>query len=285
METTIKIIGVNGETATIAGERAGDKGVYLASELSGFMDPEVVVQSESPANYPGGRYVSHRTQVRRVLFAVEILNDGPGFRSWRSRDSEWRKMWAYDKPTQIQVSTPDGTRTLNAHLESVEVVTDIDPNIQPINRTIMTVVAYDPFWWGIERTYEAEVANGFATVSVPEANPTDQDVWPIWVVEADGQWTLPDYSFKNDDLADRRVELPVLAVGEHTVVNTNPMARQLTSVTNSPVWQRMNGKRFRHPIPPYTGEVDFLVSRNGSSTSRKVQLRLQRPFSRPWGML
>lgn len=283
METIIEIIGVNGETATIAGPRAGDKGVHLAPDLSGFVDPEVKVQSETPANLPGGRYVSHRIQIRHISFVVEIENDGSGSGSWGYRDSEWRKMWAYDRPATIAVTTRDGTRTLEAYLEHIEVVTEIDPHIQPINRVIMTVVAYDPFWWGEEEVHSLTLGNGTGTISVKDANPTDQPLFPIWVVEAPGTWTLPDYSF-GPELADRTVELPELAVGEDTVVNTHPAERQLASANDTQVWARMGGVRFRHPIPPYTEEVDFEVSRSGAGTG-EVQLRLRRPFSRPWGML
>ena len=284
METTIEIVGVNGESAVIAGPRAGDKGVYLAPDLGGLMDPEADVLSEAPANFPGGRYVSHRIQVRRVTFAVDVVNDGPGSASWRYRDSEWRKMWAFDQPTKILVTTQDGTRTLEAYLEHIEVDMTIDPNIQEVNRVIMTVVAYDPFWYADDDVYEVEVGSSPVTITVREANPTDQPVWPIWVVEAPGAVTLPDYSFKADALASRTVALPNLVAGEHTVVNTNPAERQLVSALDTPVWQRMNGRRFRNPIPAYTADAEFVISRTGTGTS-KVQLRLRRPFSRPWGLL
>lgn len=283
METVIEIEGVNGETFTIAGDRAGDKGIWMVSEVSGLLDPEVKVVSEAPANFPGGRYVSHRIQPRRLMFAVDIENDGAGSASGVYRDSEWRKAWAYDRPTKIHVTTRDGTRTLEAHLDQIEVDTKYDPHGEEVIRVIMNVVGYDPFWWGEEEVFEAEVGFGSYTFDVRNANPTDQLVWPVWAVEGGATWTLPDYSFRAD-LADRRVQLPALAVGEHVVVDTDPRTRQLTSVTDTPVWQRMEGRRFRHPIPPYTGEQSFMVTRTGEGTG-SIQLRLRRAFSRPWGML
>ena len=283
METVIEIVGVNGDRFVISGPRAGDRGIFLAPDVSGLLDPEVKVVSETPANFPGGRYVSHRIQARHVQFAVDVYDDGPGSVSQVFRESEWRKAWAYDRPTEIQVTTKDGTRTLYAHLESSETVNKYDPHEEEVVRVIMSVVAYDPFWWGEDAVYEV-TGTGNMEIAVPDANPTDQLVWPIWVVDGGATWTLPDYSFTDADLADRRVQLPSLAAGEHVVVNTNPMARQLSSATNTPVWQRMNGKRFRHPIPEWTGEVTFSISRVGSG-SGVAQLRLRRPFSRPWGML
>lgn len=283
METVIEILGVNNVWFTIAGPRGGDRGVYLAPEVSGLLDPEVRVVSETPANFPGGRYVSHRIQARHVQFVVDIYDDGPGPASQVFRESEWRKAWAYDRPTKIKVTTVDGTRTLYAHLEASETVNKYDPHEEEVVRVIMNVVAYDPFWWGEDDVYEV-TGTGDMEFTVPAANPTDQLVWPIWVVEGGATWTLPDYSFTDASLADRRVELPSLAASEHVVVDTNPMARQLASATNTPVWQRMNGKRFRHPIPAWTGDVTFRVSRVGSGEGT-AQLRLRRPFSRPWGML
>lgn len=284
METTIEIVGVNGETAVIAGCRAGDKGIYLAPDVGGFFDPDVQVQTETPANLPGGRYVSHRIQIRHITFAVEILNDGSGSGSWRSRDSEWRKMWAYDRPTRIEVTTLDGTRALEAYLEHIEVVMTVDPNGQPINKTIMSVAAYDPFWWAEDDVYEIELGTGSGTITVPDANPTDQEVFPIWVVDAPGTWTLPDYSFTDPALRNRTVPLPTLGAGEHVTVNSMPSERQLTADNGTNVWARMNGRRFRHPIPPYTEEVSFQITREGAGQG-KAMLRLKRPFSRPWGML
>lgn len=283
METVIEIEGVNGEWFTIAGDRAGDKGVYMVPEVSGLLDPEVRVVSDSPANFPGGRYVSHRIQPRHMMFAVDIVSDGAGSASGVSRESEWRKAWAYDRPSKIHVTTRDGTRTLEAYLEMAEVGTKYDPHVEEVLRVIMNVVGYDPFWWGEEEIFELTLGSGTGTITVPNANPTDQLVWPVWAVEAPGAWSLPDYSF-GSALADRQVMLPSLTAGEHVVVDTNPRTRQLTSINDTPVWQRMEGRRFRHPIPPWTEEVTFSITRAGGGTG-KVQLRLRRPFSRPWGML
>lgn len=283
METVIEIVGVNGERFTLTGERAGNKGVYMMPEVSGLLDPEVKVVSESPANFPGGRYVSHRIQPRKLVFAVDIYADGAGSRSLVYRESEWRKAWAYDRPSLIEVTTRDGLRTLSAHLERLEVVTDYDPHTEEVVRVVMDVIAYDPFWWGEDEVFEVE-GNGDLYIEVADTNPTDQPMWPIWVVQGGATWTLPDYSFTDPTLRNRRVVLPALAADEHTTVNTNPQKRQLESATNTPVWQRMNGRRFRHPIHEWTRDVVFHITRNGPGTG-KAQLRLRRPFTRPWGLL
>lgn len=284
METVIEIEGVNGEWFTIAGPKAGDRGVFMVPEVSGLLDPEVKVVSDTPANFPGGRYVSHRIQPRRVMFAVDIVSDGAGSASGVYRESEWRKAWAYDRPTKIHVTTRDGTRTLSAHLEQIELDTRYDPHVQEVIRVVMNAVGYDPFWWGPEEIFEAEVGSGSYTFEVQDANPTDQPVWPVWAVQGGATWTLPDYNLTDPAQATRRVALPTLAANEHVVVDTHPTARQLTSATDTPVWQRMNGRRFRNPIPPWTQDIDFVVSRDGSGTGT-VQLRLRRGFSRPWGLL
>ena len=286
METKVVVVGADGSRFTIAGEKAGDKGVYLLPDLGGFLDPAVKVVSQSPANLPGGRYVSHRTEIRRVTFAVDILNDAEvGSQSWAYRDSQWRKVWGYDKPTRIEVTTRgSGTRTLTAYLEEIDVDNKIDPHIQPINRVVMTVVAYDPFWWGEEEVFNIEAAPGVSTeFGVEVANPTDQDIWPIYALEGGVMWHVPDFSFKNDEFVNRTITIPDLAEDEHIVINTHPMARQIVAANGAPTWQRMNGVRFRHPIPPYTEEAPLFVHNNGF-TPKSAQLRLQRPYSRPWGL-
>ena len=76
MKTVVELEGVNGELFTIAGDDAGDKGVYLATGVTGLFDPPVKASYEEPGNYPGARYLSHRILRRDLVFAVHILEDG-----------------------------------------------------------------------------------------------------------------------------------------------------------------------------------------------------------------
>lgn len=278
METVLEVDGVNGDHVVLAGRNAGSDGIWLASELTGFYDPEIDRVTRAPANRPGTRLVSHRVLERTVVFKVTISNDeGPG-RTWRERDARWRKLFAYDKLTTIRVVTDEGERELKVVLEGIEVDTTYDPHTSDATDVVMTVIAPDPFWYGPDEVHEVSV-RGTTNIEVLVANPTENPVFPVWVLEAPGTWTIPDWG---ENEQSKTIQLPAISGSSHVVVDTDPGARQLVAVDGDPVWQRMNGVRFRNHIPGYTNRIQFRV-RCDSGSARKAQLRLRRPFNRPWG--
>lgn len=207
--TVVELEGVNGEWFNLT---TGDRGVYLATEVKGaFYDPPVKAVYEEPGNYAGSRYLNHRILRRDIVFGVEILNDAQtGARSWLSRDSEWRKAWAFDRDCKLYVTTPgSGTRCLKLRLlESPDVDMKYDPQMMPLNRTVMTCVAGDPFWYEDDVVYTATTATDTTfdpnplpwpwpqaglptetlTITVDPSdgkgglNPTDQYIFPKWTV-------------------------------------------------------------------------------------------------------
>lgn len=265
--TVVVLKGVNGEMFNLT---AGDRGVYLATDVKGaFFDPPVKAVYEEPGNYPGSRYLNHRVLRRDIVFGVEILNDAEsGVTSWISRDSEWRKAWAFDKDSTLYVTTPgSGTRYLKLRLlESPEVEMMHDPQTYGVNRTVMVCVAADPFWYQDDVVYTATTATNTTfdpnalqlpwpwpqaslptetlTITVHPSdgkgglNPTDQYIWPKWTVPGSSfapaepyvpglpwlgapksratLWTIPDYSFEDEELATRRVRMPGLIGGLRT---------------------------------------------------------------------
>ncbi|QXO13304.1 minor tail protein [Mycobacterium phage Trooper] len=156
-DTLVELEGVNGEFFNLT---TGDQGVFLATDVEGcFYDPPVKVVIEEPGNYPGARYLSHRVLKRDIVFGVQILNDAKtGPKSWLSRDSEWRKAWAFNRVCKLYVTTPDsGTRYLYLSLfESPKVEMKTDPRGNSINLTVMNCIAYDPFWYEDDKVFEAK---------------------------------------------------------------------------------------------------------------------------------
>lgn len=256
--TVVQLKGVNNEMFNLT---TGDKGVYLATDVKGALyDAPVKAVYEEPGNYPGSRYLNHRILRRDIVFGVEIVNDAAaGSNSWLSRDSQWRKAWAYDKDCILYVTTSSGTRYLKLRLlESPEVDMFYDPNSREVNQTIMTCVAPDPFWYSDDAVYTATTQtnttfdpNTFVwpwkrddlpkenlTITVPVCNPTDQYIFPKWTVPGSTfapaepyipglpwlgapksravVWTIPDYSFEDPALANRRVTMPGLIGGLRT---------------------------------------------------------------------
>jgi len=263
VKTIVELEGVNGEWFTIAGDDAGDKGVWLATGVAGLFDPAVKASYEEPGNYPGARYLTHRVLRRDLIFAVHIMSDGG--ETWLSRDSEWRKAWAFDRDCKLYVTTQDsGTRYLKVRLfESPDVDTETDPNGRTLTTVKMITVAGDPFWYQDDVVYTAvtKTDTSFDPAILPwpwpqniptetlkikvepedgkgGLNPTDQYIFPKWTVpgspHAPSQpyvpglpwlgaptsratiWTLPDYSFEDQDKANRRVKLPPLIGGIRT---------------------------------------------------------------------
>ncbi len=225
-DTIVELEGVNGEFFNLT---TGDQGVYLATDVEGcFYDPPVKVTYEEPGNYPGARYLNHRVLKRDAIFGVQILNDNnSGPRSWLSRDSEWRKAWSFDRPCKLYITTPDsGTRYLKLHLfESPKVDMKTDPRGNSINLTVMSCIAYDPFWYEEDKVFSVKTKTDTRfnpslmltkeagdllwrilpketlTINVDRfnggLNPTDQYIAPKWVVPGavdgvpDFPWPFP----------------------------------------------------------------------------------------------
>lgn len=279
METVVEVIGVNGDSVTLAGDKAGVDGMWLASDVKGLYDPEVQAITQSPGNRAGARFVSHRVVERTINFVVSIEN-GEGLRqSWRHRDARWRRLWAYDDYSTIRVTTEDGVREIKVRMSEIAVDTGYDPHVNQVTDVLMTVVADDPFWYGTEYV-KAVYVNKKLSLTVEDANPTGNPVFPVWVLEAPGRWTLPDWSPKDPN---RKVRIEHVPENAHLLVQTDPMKRQVVADNDLPVWQWMNGVRWRNPIPPYTDKVTFTVECE-SSEPRLAQLRLARPYDRPWGV-
>lgn len=278
METVVEITGVNGDVVELSGMYAGGDGMWLATEVEGLYDPEIQTITRPVSNRPGVLYVSHRVLERRLVFRVTIANDEGAGNTWRERDARWRRLWAPGKYTTIRVVTDEGERSLKARLEEIEVDTRYDPHTNSATDVLMTVVADDPFWYAPDDVYEVTV-NGTATIQALIANPTSNPIYPEWVLEAPGQWTIPDWG---EDHPNKVIPLPRIEAGAHLVVDTDPAARQLQAANQDPVWSRMNGVRFRGVIPEHTGKLDFQISVDAGSP-RQAQLRLARPFNRPWG--
>lgn len=205
----VELEGVNGERFNLT---TGDRGVYLATDVKGaFFDPPVKCVYEEPGNFPGSRYLNHRVLRRDITFGVEILNDAQvGPRSWLSRDSEWRKAWAFDRDCILYVTTPQsGTRWMKLRLlESPEVDMKYDPQMLAVNTTVMSCVAGDPFWYEDDVVYTATTTTDTSfdpnplpwpwprqtlpvetlTITVDPSdgrgglNPTDQYIFPKWTI-------------------------------------------------------------------------------------------------------
>ncbi|WP_305781489.1 hypothetical protein [Nocardia nova] len=179
---------------------------------------------------------------------------------------------------RVYRSTSSGTEKLLATLGTVTTYADS-------GATVGTAT--------VPTTNTAEVADEVGSVWVQ--NPTDTETWLKWVLQAGTEgiiWTLPDFSWgddrfdRADDDSDRMIELPTLHLNEHIVVDTDEMtmAGQVVSSLDTQVYQRMNGREFLYPIPPYTDPIQVPVAVRGAEVGNLVQVRCPRTWSRPWGL-
>ncbi|QIS16407.1 phage tail protein [Nocardia arthritidis] len=302
-DVLIELEGQNGEWFTVSGLGAGDRGVYLApenegTEFDGLYDAPVKTIWNSTAFQLGASYGGMREEKYQFTLAFHVV--GSDENPWRYADSALRKAFSYEKRSKIWVEVEDSRRWLAVQLVSnPRVKVGHDPHGQQYGLVLLPLAAAHPRWM------EPEVTDQFVTTkdstdgstelgSVRISNPTDSEIWLKWMLQGTSgiKWTLPDFSFGDDrfDRADRDKDrmlvMPELRTGENVRVDTDEMGMegQVVSSLDTAVYQRMNGKMFLYPIPPYTAETVLPVAVTGAPKGAGLQVRCPRPWTRPWGL-
>lgn len=296
----VELEGVNGQMFTLSGPGAGDQGVTLKTDVNGLMDSPVKTIYNSHAFEKGSTYGGKRELQRDIQFGVSVLGAAG---SWEDLDSAWRLAFDYGRTARLWVEHENSRRYIDIALaREPEVKDPFKGHALGYTRIVMHCVAADPYWYDkVETpppwvsptdTTNGSTANG--TIVVPYANPTPDPIWAQWVVQAatNARWTIPDYSFGDNRLrravadADRRIVMPKLLAGEHLYINTDEAAKheQVRSNIDTQIYLRMNGTFFTYPIPPGQKRTEFNVSVTGAPAGVGIQLRLIRPYSRPWGL-
>lgn len=117
-------------------------------------------------------------------------------------------------------------------------------------------------------------------------NNGDVPVWPRWVLTDKANWTLPDYSFGNEEYgrgiedATRTIPLVFLPDGAGLVADSDPR-RQTFLVANRMHYQGlMKGLDLLYPIPHGTWEIPLTV--NDAEDGFRARLYLPQWHTRPW---
>ncbi len=293
--------GWNLERFIISGEGESDRGIVLAPASKGtafedMYDAPVSTIYNSTAFQIGATFGGTRDEMYNFTLAFHVKKTGDA--SWRLNESRFRKALSYKKNCKIEVRVDDSYRWLNVKMFSnPKLRVEFDPNSQKYGLLLVTFAAEYPRW------LEDDVTDTFTTVSntvgggtelsvVTVSNPTDVEIWLKWVTQgiAGIIWILPDFSFNDDrfDRAvlddDRMVQLPELLANEHVLVDTDEMADQVNSSLDTAVYQRMNGRQFLYPIPPYTEPIDIMVAVQKAPIGAGLQVRCPRAWTRPWGL-
>ncbi|MFD3511135.1 phage tail protein [Nocardia sp. NPDC058666] len=286
---TIEVEGVDGSLWTLAGPGQGREGVELGTTPTGLYDAPVTTIWNSTAFQIGATYGGANWQKRDVVFGVNVSATDSS--NWESVDSAWRKAWAYDRDSKLIITTEYGARTLHLRMSQQPEFKPLrDPHLKHWAQVTMTCTAGIP-WWVEEDTTATAVSTvdtrgegASETLWLPISNPTDQPMWLQWVGSAPAQWTLPDFSWREDSFAARVITLPSLVAGQDITVDTDPIEEMIVAADNSSVWARMNGRMFLHSVPPWTPETLLPATVRGAAPGAQIQVRCPRNWSRPWGL-
>lgn len=302
--TQVELEGVNGRVITLSGEGSDESSTYLATGMTGFMDVPVTVLRGSHAFQEGSTYFGKRFPERLLEFGVVI--DSTNGLSWMENDSEFRKMWDVERDCKLWIETETSRRYLKIRpAEEFRFEPEFDPNQTQIEQVRLKCVAMDPWWYEDDYTdtwvaTEDTTDGHFQMGTITIQNPTDREVYPQWLLQAPGQPRLPDFSWGDKRhngygtngyfdaataFATRQIVMAELLPNHHVRVDTRPDARDGGyQSTDQTYRQRMKMVRFLYPIPPYTKPIELPVGMSKALPGTGIQVRIPRPWSRPWGL-
>ncbi|MFE7717483.1 phage tail protein [Nocardia rhizosphaerihabitans] len=291
----------------IHGHGADHRGVHLGLSPTGLFDEPVETLWNSTAFQIGATPGGYRIHKRDLILPFEIVNTPEA--SWQRNDSNFRKAFSYEFDSKLWCRTDDwGSRWLDLRLNrEPEFAPDQDPFDKQYGHVVYSLTAGYPRWREHDVTDQwvssTDTSDGlsWAEGTVTVSNPTDTEMWLMWVLQAypGAVYKLPDFSFGDNRFflgeahEDRVITMPALIAGEHLRVNTDEEQDQVRSDIDTQVYQRMRGIRFLYPIPPYLGTmnhpdiktpVELPVAVKGAPAGVGVQVRCPRNWSRPWGL-
>ena len=280
----IELVGRDGSHWVLSGPGMGAQGVTLSPNLQQFYDaPVKTLYVPGPF---GEEYAGKRVQRREIVFSVQAWDSDPD--TWATIDSAWRWAWDYDQESEIRVTTSDGTRWLKVRLmEEPKPYYEKDPHITADNPIIMTVTATFPYWQEIPQEFTWSTLQVEDMTKFPVRNDGDVPVWLRWVFTAPGLWTVPDFSWGNDEYsraredAGRTLKLPELVSGEHISVDSDPRVQTIIAVNGMPTQHRWKGNDLLYPLMPGKGG-EIPVRLRNAPEGGAVKLTVPRWFSRPW---
>lgn len=279
----IELIGVDGSVWTLSGSGRGRQGVDLGVDPSGLWSPPVTTIWTGSAFQEGATYGGKRVQKRDIVFSVNITETSD--RSWEEVNSDWHRAWSFDEDCALVITTPiSGSRELRLRLsEEIKEEWRKDPRLQASSKALMTCVAGFPWWTGHPEVSTGTAVGANGTLRFDVFNPTDQKSWLQWVIEGPGIWSLPDYSWADDEHAFRGIQMPSIVSGETVTVDSHPLEETAISNLNPNYWARMGIMRFLYPVPPHTPLTTVNVHYSQSQAGASVMLRQPRHWARPFG--
>ncbi|MDH6283233.1 phage tail protein [Prescottella agglutinans] len=298
-DTLIELEGWDGKlTITLAGQGKGDHGAYLAEgDIENLIEQPIETFYNSHAFQIGADYGGDRYPARELILTIEVLPTADA--SVEENLTKLQRALSTKRDARLWFTTGSSRRCLTVRLrQNLRIVVNRDPQRIKYLSVIATLIAPDPFWYEKPKTSEwistVDTTGGStATGSVTVHNPTNQDIWLQWVVQAatGAKWTIPDRSWGDDRFgraiadANRQIVMPALQAGEHLRIDTSDSAKdpQVTSSTDTQIYLRMNGVVFLYPVPARTKKTQIPVAVTKAPAGVGIQVRCPQPWSSAMG--
>lgn len=278
----------------VCGPEMGAQGISLLSGFSGLMHPPTTVMRESTA-YQDGSKVGDFPRVEERIVDMRLSTRGDTPALWETIDGLlWRVLGFRHEAVLRWHSSRGYWREIKVRLERKPTDSmNYDPRVTKHMIWPITLLAADPWWYGVTHSSTWINSGGTGSGSVRLFNPTPE---PMWVQFSSGPilsgvgetWTLPDAGVKYPQghaLVGQFVRhtLPTLTPGKEFYVDTHPLRETLMVRDGGQDWAKMKAEDFLFAIPPFTRPFDVPVSVVGGSTSSSVTAFMETRYELPWG--
>lgn len=279
----LQIHSASGRVWHVHGTMAGAEGVGLLEGAEGFWEAPIKSVWMQGAFQEGATYLGFKTDPLDVILPLGIRGDS--YVEWSRTDSMFRNdLGDPNTGFKLVAISESGTRELELRLTDAPVhVRDTDPGVDSYSRIVVQARAGWPRWVGTAETSVFTSSSGSSSGYVTVTNPTDTWLYPQWVCEAPGKWTLPDFSWREDANHDRVIRTPTLSVGETLTIDTYPANESYVSASGSNIAGRFGGVEFLFPVPPHTPPTQIPVSVSDGQPGASAMLRMVRNWRRPRG--
>lgn len=283
MSVSLELHGANGRVWDIHGPRAGRQDVALLEGASGFWEAPITAVWMQGAFQEGATYLGYKTEPLDVVLPLGVRGDTP--QRWERNDATLMLgLGTPDDEFRLVARSSSGVREISLRITGTpELVGDRDYSDQGLSQYVVQARAGWPRWVAEPDvsvfTADTGDGSGFVTVS----NPTDTWLYPQWVCDAPGRWSLPDFDWEGGRWADRIITTPTLGAGQDLTIDSYPANEPYVAADGSNIAGRFGGVLFLHPVPPHTPPTEIPVSVTGGQPGASVMLRMPRNWRRPRG--
>ena len=295
----VTLYGANGDVLPLGGEDATEGYRIPTGGMLGYYDAPVDTEWASSRMERGGRFKGMTQGVREMSISVRVTD-----REWLELDSRLAKAIPYKldkwdpnaKLAQIGIDTDGDERRLAIQRsKDPEYAKDFDP-IQALHLgegiATFPVKVAQPMWESpaVVTVWETAGTSGTGTITI--SNPTDQVMFPTWVLTP-GTWTVADVAWTGAEyqrtIRDARtIPLkPVTAAMGGLSIRCDPMKVAFVDQAGTNVMGQVAGDYYlvNFEIPPYTPATELPISVTGApSGGARAELHQPRLWSRPWGL-